>query len=223
MNIIKIEENSDNNEFIIETINENNQEKNKIKKEFVIKQENQILINSKNISKIKLDSYSQTSFEDIPLIYQEENKKISKINNIKENSPIKELNKEIKKSDLDQIALKLIDTLYQNVDKIKKKEELNIYDEKIKKISNKIINMKYSNQAKILECLRKTADSYNKLILFEKLEKQVNELNKIKKYEKYGIIMNDNSRLSSINNNSQQGDKKNKGYSFRMSDIKYYK
>ena len=70
-------------------------------------------------------------------------KKISKINNIKENSPIKELNKEIKKSDLDQIALKLIDTLYQNVDKIKKKEELNIYDEKIKKISNKIINMKY--------------------------------------------------------------------------------
>ena len=35
--------------------------------------------------------------------------------------------------------------------------------------------------------------------------------------------MNDNSRLSSINNNSQQGDKKNKGYSFRMSDIKYYK
>ena len=103
------------------------------------------------------------------------------------------------------------------------KEELNIYDEKIKKISNKIINMKYSNQAKILECLRKTADSYNKLILFEKLEKQVNELNKIKKYEKYGIIMNDNSRLSSINNNSQLGDKKNKGYSFRMSDIKYYK
>ena len=83
--------------------------------------------------------------------------------------------------------------------------------------------MKYSNQAKILECLRKTADSYNKLILFEKLEKQVNELNEIKKYEKYGIIMNDNSRLSSINNNSQLGDKKNKGYSFRMSDIKYYK
>ena len=35
--------------------------------------------------------------------------------------------------------------------------------------------------------------------------------------------MNDNSRLSSINNNSQQEDKKNKGYSFRMSDIKYYK
>ena len=52
---------------------------------------------SKNISKIKLDSYSQTSFEDIPSIYKEENKIISKINNIKENSPIKELNKEIKK------------------------------------------------------------------------------------------------------------------------------
>ena len=29
----------------------------------------------------------------------------------------------IKKSDLDQIALKLIDTLYQNVDKIKKKKD----------------------------------------------------------------------------------------------------
>ena len=126
-NIIKIEENSDNNEFIIETINENNQEKNKIKKEFFIKQENQILINSKNISKIKLDSYSQTSFENIPSIYQEENKKISKINNIKENSPIKELNKEIKKSDLDQIALKLIDTLYQNVDKIKKSKNFLVH------------------------------------------------------------------------------------------------
>ncbi len=109
-----------------------------------------------------------------------------------------------------------IDILYKDVDKLKKKEDLKIYEEIINKISNMIINMKNSNQIKVLECLRKAANSYKQKELFDKLAKKVDELNKLKKhgFSDYSYISN------SIDINSKYGDK---GYSGRMSDAKYYK
>ena len=123
---------------------------------------------------------------------------------------------ELKKLNLNQITLYFIDILYKDVDKLKKKEDLKIYEEIINKISNMIINMKNSNQIKVLECLRKAANSYKQKELFDKLAKKVDELNKLKKhgFSDYSYISN------SIDINSKYGDK---GYSGRMSDAKYYK
>ena len=122
---------------------------------------------------------------------------------------------EIKKFNLNQITLRFIDVLYKNVDKIKKKVELKIYDEKIIKIANMIAYMKTSNQLKVLECLRKGANSYNKKEIFERLEKKVDELNKLKKHG-----FNDNSNISKSSILSKHDEKK---YSERMIDAKYNK
>ena len=117
---------------------------------------------------------------------------------------------------LNEVTLRFIDVLYKEVDKLKKKEDLKIYEEKINKIANMIIYMKYSNQIKVLECLRKTAYSYKQKELFERLSKKVDELNKLKKhgFSDYSSISNSNDVLSKFGE---------KGYSERMSDAKYYK
>ena len=111
--------------------------------------------------------------------------------------------------------MRFIDVLYKDVDKIKKKEELKKYDGKIIQIANMIIYMKNSVRMKVLECLRKTVNSYNKKKIFESLEKKVEELIKIKKYgiAEYSIM----SRSSNLSRHEE------KGYSRRMSDAKYYK
>ena len=75
--------------------------------------------------------------------------------------------------------------------------------------------MKSSNQIKVLECLRKTANSYIKKEIYERLEKKVDELNKIKKF---GI-----SEYSSISRSSISSKYEIKRYSGRMSDNKYNK
>ena len=122
---------------------------------------------------------------------------------------------ELKRFDLNQIILRFIDVLYKEADKIKKKEELRKYDEKIIKIANMIIYMKSSNRMKVLECLRKTVNSYNKKKIFETLEKKVEEFIKIKKY---GI-----GDYSNISRSSNLSRREEKGYSTRISDAKYYK
>ena len=123
---------------------------------------------------------------------------------------------ELKKLNLNNITLRFIDALYKDVDKLKKKEDLKIYEERLSKIANMILYMKYSNQLKVLECLKKTANSYKQKELYNKLEKKVDELNKIKKhgFSDYSSISNSNDNIS------KYGDK---GYSERMSDAKYYK
>ena len=121
----------------------------------------------------------------------------------------------MKKANLNQITLHLIGILYKNVDKIRKKEDFNLLDDKLIKIANIIISMKNSNQIKVLECLRKTANSYNKKEIYERLEKKVDELNKIKKF---GI-----SEYSSISRSSISSKYDIKRYSGRMSDNKYNK
>ena len=78
-----------------------------------------------------------------------------------------------------------------------------------------IIYMKSSNRMKVLECLRKTVNSYNKKKIFETLEKKVEEFIKIKKY---GI-----GDYSNISRSSNLSGREEKGYSTRMSDAKYYK
>ena len=126
---------------------------------------------------------------------------------------------ELKKSNLNQITLHLVDILYKNVDKIKKKEDLKMFDDKLNKIANIIINMKSSNQIKVLECLRKTANSYIKKEIYERLEKKVDELNKIKKF---GI-----SEYSNISKSSISSKYEIKRYSGKMSENnnnnKFYK
>ena len=121
---------------------------------------------------------------------------------------------EIKRLNLNQIALRFIEVLYKDIEKIKKKEELKIYDEKIILLANIIIYMKNLNQLKVLECLKKAADTYNKIEVFEKLDKKVEELNKFKKFgfSDTSIINKNNSILSN-----------EKGYTGRMSDSKYNK
>ena len=88
-------------------------------------------------------------------------------------------------------------------------------EEKIIKIANMIIYMKSSNRMKVLECLRKTVNSYNKKKIFETLEKKVEEFIKIKKY---GI-----GDYSNISRSSNLSRREEKGYSTRISDAKYYK
>ena len=117
---------------------------------------------------------------------------------------------------MNQITLRLIEVLYKDIEKIKKKEDLKIYDEKIVFISNLIISMKSMNQIKVLECLKKAANTYNKIEVFERLGKKVDELNKFKKF---GI--SDASIISKNNSNSSKHEEK--GYFGRMSDSKYYK
>ena len=103
------------------------------------------------------------------------------------------------------------------MDKIKKKEDLKIFDDKLNKIANIIISMKSSNQIKVLECLRKTANSYNKKEIYERLEKKVDELNKIKKF---------GSEYSNISKSSISSKYEIKRYSGKMSENnnnKFYK
>ena len=45
-----------------------------------------------------------------------------------------------------------------------------------------IIYMNKTNQIKILECMKKAANSYIKIKIFERLVKYVDEINKIKKF-----------------------------------------
>ena len=101
------------------------------------------------------------------------------------------------------------------MDKVRKKEDFKLFDDKLIKIAKIIISMKSSNQIKVLECLRKTANSYNKKEIYERLEKKVDELNKIKKF---GI-----SEYSSISRSSISSKYDIKRYSGRMSDNKYNK
>ena len=101
------------------------------------------------------------------------------------------------------------------MDKVRKKEDFKLFDDKLIKIAKIIISMKSSNQIKVLECLRKTANSYNKKEIYERLEKKVDELNKIKKF---GI-----SEISSISKSSISSKYDIKRYSGRMSDNKYNK
>ncbi len=89
---------------------------------------------------------------------------------------------EVKTFNLNQVTLRFIDILYKNDFKLKLKEDNIINDDEILKIANMIIYMNKPNQIKILECMKKAANSYIKIKIFEKLVKYVDEISKIKKF-----------------------------------------
>ena len=89
---------------------------------------------------------------------------------------------EVKTFNLNQVTLRFIDILYKNDFKLKLKEDNIINDDEILKIANLIIYMNKANQIKILECMKKAANNYIKIKIFEKLVKYVDEINKIKKF-----------------------------------------
>ena len=119
---------------------------------------------------------------------------------------------ELKQFNLNQVTLRFIDILYKDDFKFKGKEEIKLYDEKIFKIANMIIYMNNLNQIKVMECMRKAANSFIKKKFFEKLVKNVDEMNKLKKFG-----------ISDYMNSSDISKYVENGYSGRMSNSKYYK
>jgi hypothetical protein len=73
----------------------------------------------------------------------------------------------IKEDELNQLIIHFIDILYKDVDKIlNNKDGFKSYNYKINRIANMIIFMKNLDQIKIMEALKRTADSYNKIEIF---------------------------------------------------------
>ena len=93
---------------------------------------------------------------------------------------------EIKEEELNQLIIRFIDILYKDVDKIlNNKDGFKSYNYKINRIANMIIFMKNVDQIKIMEALKRTADSYNKMEIFKKLNNEIDEINKFRKTKGY--------------------------------------
>jgi hypothetical protein len=92
----------------------------------------------------------------------------------------------IKEDELNQLIIHFIDILYKDVDKIlNNKDGFKSYNYKINRIANMIIFMKNVDQIKIMEALKRTADSYNKMEIFKKLNNEIDEINKFRKTKGY--------------------------------------
>jgi len=93
---------------------------------------------------------------------------------------------EIKENELNQLIIHFIDILYKDVDKIlNNKDGFKSYNYKVNRIANMIIFMKNVDQIKIMEALKRTADSYNKMEIFKKLNNEIEEINKFRKTKGY--------------------------------------
>ena len=114
--------------------------------------------------------------------------------------------KDLKEDELSQLIIYFINILYKDVDKIlNNKDEFKNYNYKINRISNIIIYMKTVDQIKVMESLKRTADSRNKMEIFEKLSKEIDEINKFLKNRGY--------KFENIHNSKE-------GYSFRYKNSK---
>ena len=90
--------------------------------------------------------------------------------------------KVIKKEELNQLIYYFIDILYKDVDKLlNDKEGLMSYNYKISRIAKIVVFMDNIDQIKVLESMKKTADSHNKMELYERLSDEVEGINKMRK------------------------------------------
>ena len=96
------------------------------------------------------------------------------------------LNKKVIKTDeINQLIFCFIDILYEDADKIlKNKECINYYNYSINRIVKIIIFMNNIDQIKVMEALKRTADSYNKMDLYEKLTNEFETKKKVRKSTK---------------------------------------
>ena len=93
--------------------------------------------------------------------------------------------KAIKANEINQLILCFIDILYKDADKIlKNKKDIIYYTDGINRIINMIIVMNNIDQIKIMEALKRTADSYYKIELYEKLSNEFETKNKERKTKK---------------------------------------
>ena len=94
--------------------------------------------------------------------------------------------KDLKEDELSQLINHFINILYKDVDKIlNNKDEFKSYNYKISRITNIIVYMKNIDQIKVMEALKRTADSKNKMEIFEKLSNEIDEINKFLKNRGY--------------------------------------
>ena len=90
--------------------------------------------------------------------------------------------KSLKKEELNQLIYYFIDILYKDVDKLlNNKEGLVSYNYKINRIAKIVDFMDNIDQIKVMESLQKTADSYNKMELYERLSEEVEEIKNMRK------------------------------------------
>ena len=90
--------------------------------------------------------------------------------------------KSIKAKEINQLILCFIDILYKDADKVmKNKNGIIYYTNGINRIVNMVIVMNNIEQIKIMEALKRTADSYNKMELYEKLSSEFETKNKDRK------------------------------------------
>jgi hypothetical protein len=90
--------------------------------------------------------------------------------------------KTLKKEELNQLIYYFIDILYKDVDKLlNDKEGLMSYNYKISRIAKIVVFMDNIDQIKVLESMKKTADSHNKMELYERLSDEVEGINKMRK------------------------------------------
>lgn len=110
--------------------------------------------------------------------------------------------KKIKDDEINQLIFCFIDILYTDADVIlKNKKFIIFYSEGINRIVKMIIVMNNIDQIKILEALKRTADSYSKMELYEKLTNEVEQKTKNKKIKKtnYNNILNNKEEYSYSN------------------------
>ena len=93
--------------------------------------------------------------------------------------------KVLRREELSKLILCFIDILYRKEDKTwNTKDILNIYNYKINRIAKIIILMNNIDQIKVFEALKRTADSHNKVELYEKLLIEIEEIKKLNKNRK---------------------------------------
>ena len=92
----------------------------------------------------------------------------------------------IKQDELNQLIIHFIIILYKDVDKLlNNKDGFKSYNYEINRIANMLIFMKNVDQIKIMEASKRTADSYNKMEIFKKLNNEIDEINKFRKKKGY--------------------------------------
>ena len=94
--------------------------------------------------------------------------------------------KKLNEEEINQLIFCFIDVLYKEADKIlKNKEYIVFYTDGINRIVNMVIVMDNIDQIKIMEALKRTADSYNKMELYEKVSSEIEKCNKSRKSKRY--------------------------------------
>ena len=119
----------------------------------------------------------------IAQVVKKEENDFSEISNIEQAIYNK---KHINKEELNQLIYYFIDILYKDVDKIlNNKEGLLSYNYKINKIAKIILFMDNVDHIKVMEALKRTADSHNKMELYERLSNEIESINKMRKSKLY--------------------------------------